>query len=199
MPSFIAWIAILAMAALIAWAIWRTAAFDRLGRRLAGDHRHDRALRERAASAEGVAHVADLAAELAEPDEVRAIRWTPARATNGARLALGASPAAWYLWLLEPEVLIRIPDALVAAVDHVPQHDAVVRLACHARNADAYITATDGNGVERSDDSFALTTLLLDGLTIVDPEARIADASALGESLGAVGESKHNVAFGIAS
>src|SRR5947209_3298647 len=95
-------VAILVAIALVGLVLWRTSALARIGGRLAGDHRRDDAFTARATSPETVARVADLASLLASREEQRLIRWTPARAANGARLALGASTAAWYLWLPEP-------------------------------------------------------------------------------------------------
>ncbi len=173
MPGFVVWIGIVVVGALVALLVWRTSAFERLGARIAGDHRRAAVIAARAASPEAVARVAELASLLATREEQRLIRWTPARAANGARLALGASPAAWYLWLPEPSVLVRVPDALVANVDHEAQHDAVVRLRCRTRDADdALVTATDGTVVEEAEAPAATAATLLDGLVILDPLAK---------------------------
>src|SRR5438309_324680 len=94
---------------LLGFTLWRTAAFERLGARLAGDRRRAALAAARAAGPDGIARVAELTALLAAREERRFIRWTPARAANGARLILGASPAAWYFWLPEPMILVRVP------------------------------------------------------------------------------------------
>jgi hypothetical protein len=100
---------------------------------------------------------------------VRLIRWTPARTRDGTRIALGASPAAWYLWLPEPAVLLRVPDSLVARAEHVERGDGVAELRCESRTGVGFVTATDGATVEEADDSPALAHSLLDGLVFVDP------------------------------
>lgn len=157
---------------LIGLLLWRSHAFERLGGRLAGDHRRAAAAAARATSPEMVARIGELVAILATKEERRVIRWTPARARSGARLALGASPAAWYLWLPEPEVLVRVPDALVASAVTEPERDGVIRLRCTTRPGAAAVVATDGTVLEEAEHSVELAAVLLDGLLVADPQAR---------------------------
>jgi hypothetical protein len=170
----IAIIAALIVAAVVGLgiALWKTRAFERFGGRLAGDHRRAAAAAARATSPVMVAPIAQLVAVLAPKEERRVIRWTPARSATGARLALGASPAAWYLWLPDPEVLVRVPDALIASAVHEPEREGVIRLHCTTRACDVAVTATDGTVLEEAEHSEALAAALLDGLLVADPQAR---------------------------
>ncbi len=183
----------------LAWVLWRTRAFERLGSRLAGDRGRAARAAAAAASPEQLARVAQLVALLASREERRFVRWTPARASSGARFVLGASPAAWYLWLPEPGILVRVPDALVASVEQHRETGAVVRLVCRSRDADAVVTATDGTVVEEADRSVRLAAALLDGLLIVDPEATRAERPAAEDALAAAAGERRTVRLGLAS
>lgn len=191
--------AIVALVVVIVIALWRSAALARLGSHLAGDHRRAEAFSEHATSAQTVARVAELASLLASREEQRLIRWTPARAASGARLALGASPAAWYLWLPEPEILVRVPDAFVARVEHVGAKGSIVRLACSTRAADDAVTATDGELVEEAVGAEALAAALLDGLVIVDPTAQATEQPDAGAPDGAAEPDRARLSLGLAS
>jgi hypothetical protein len=158
--------------AVAGYLIMRFRILDRLGSRLAGEPKARREALARTGTTDGAKKVARFASMLADAEEVRLIRWTPARTTDGLRIALGASPAAWYLWLPEPSVLMRIPDSLVARADHVVVSDGVAELHCESRAGDGYVTATDGVTVEEADDSPALAQSLLHGLVFVDPSRR---------------------------
>src|SRR4051812_25111843 len=167
------WAAIaVAVFVLVAYAVVRFKLLDRLGERLAGEPKARREALARTGTTDGAKKVARLAAMLAGTEEVRLIRWTPARTADGLRIALGASPAAWYLWLAEPSVLLRVPDTLVARADHVELADGVCELHCESRTGDGFVTATDGVTVEEADDSAALAQSLLHGLVFVDPSRR---------------------------
>ena len=167
------WAAIVVVAvAALGIAVLRFRLLDRLGARLAGEPKARREALAKAGTTDGAKKVARYAAMLADSEEVRLIRWTPARTNDGTRIALGASPAAWYLWLAEPAVLLRVPDTLVAKAEHVELGDGVAKLRCEARSGTAYVTATDGVTVEEADDSPTLAHSLLDGLVFVDPRTR---------------------------
>ena len=172
MPGIAIIVGSVVAAVVLGGVLWRTHAFERLGSRLAGDHRRAAAAAARATSPEMVTRIAELVAILASKEERRVIRWTPARARSGARLALGASPAAWYLWLPEPEVLVRVPDALVASAVPEPERDGVLRLRCTTRPGTAAVVATDGTVLEEAEHSVELAAVLLDGLLVADPQAR---------------------------
>ncbi len=164
-------IAVVAAAA-TGWAVVRLRLLDRLGARLAGETKARREALARTGTTDGAKKVARFAAMLAGAEEVRLIRWTPARTADGTRIALGASPAAWYLWLPEPAVLLRVPDSLVARAEHLEVSEGVARLRCESRAGDGFVTATDGITVEEADDSPTLARSLLDGLVFVDPRDR---------------------------
>ncbi len=168
------WVGAAAMAILLAIAAYRLGLFDRLGAALAGDAKSRREALARSGTDEGAAKVARFAGMLTDPDEVRLIRWTPARTPEGVRIALGASPKAWYLWLPVPAVLMRVPDALFAQVHHDDRGEGVVALRCEVRECDEALTATDGATVEEAADSIDLAASLLNGLVIVDPVAKAA-------------------------
>lgn len=170
----VGWLGLALMAGLIVAAAIRLGWFERLGSMLAGDGTYTREALARTGTAEGAAKVAACAELLADDEEVRLIRWTPARTADGSRVALGASPAAWYLWLPLPAILLRVPDALVDQVEHHERGDGVVEITCTSRAGDATITATDGETVETSDESVELAASLLSGLVIVDPAQRTA-------------------------
>ena len=165
------WVGIAAMAALLAVAAVRLGGFERLGASLAGDRKRQQDALARTATPDGAERVARFAAMLTEPREVRLIRWTPARTPEGSRIVLGASPMAWYLWLPEPVVLMRIPDSLVGQMHHDDRGEGVVALRCEARASDDCVTATDGLTVEDADNSLELAETLLSGLVIVDPSS----------------------------
>ncbi len=171
--SPLAWTA-LALAALSAGAylVVRFGLLDRFGAHLAGEPKARREALSRTGTTDGAKKVARFASMLAGAEEVRLIRWTPARTADGMRIALGASPAAWYLWLPEPAVLLRVPDCLVARAEHEEIADGVATLRCESRPGDGFVTATDGVTVEEADDSPALARSLLDGLVFVDPRTR---------------------------
>jgi hypothetical protein len=152
--------------------VYRFRLLDRLGARLAGEPKARREALAKAGTTDGAKKVARFASMLADSEEVRLIRWTPARTNDGTRIALGASPAAWYLWLAEPAVLLRVPDTLVAKAEHVELGDGVAKLRCEARAGSGFVTATDGATVEEADDSPGLAHSLLDGLVFVDPRHR---------------------------
>ena len=188
------WIGFGVAGVLVIAAAFRWRWFERLGSVLAGDAKYEREALARTGTAEGAERVAACAAMLAPVDEVRLIRWTPARTSAGIRVVLGASPAAWYLWLPLPSVLLRVPDALVDSVQHTERGNGVVELTCTGRMADAVVTATDGDTVESAADSFELATTLLSGLVIVDPNRRpertpaaAADPAPLGVAVGLAG------------
>ncbi|HEY3832071.1 MAG TPA: hypothetical protein VGO03_07235 [Acidimicrobiia bacterium] len=167
------WAAIVVVAvAAICAAVLRFHLLDRLGARLAGEPKARREALAKAGTTDGAKKVARFASMLADSEEVRLIRWTPARTSDGTRIALGASPAAWYLWLAEPSVLLRVPDTLVAKAEHVEIGDGVAELRCEARSGRGYVTATDGTTVEEAENSPALAHSLLDGLVFVDPRNR---------------------------
>jgi hypothetical protein len=164
-------IAVAAVGILALLAI-RYRALDRLGSRLAGEPKARREALARTGTTDGATKVARFAAMLADPQEVRLIRWTPARTSDGLRIALGASPAAWYLWLPEPSVLVRVPDCLVARAEHVDVGDGVAELHCEMRDGDGVVAATDGVTIEEAENSPALAKTLLHGLVFVDPSRR---------------------------
>ncbi len=168
----IAWFGIAAMAVLMIAAAARLGLFDRVGAALAGDNKQTREGLARTGTAEGSARVASLASMLTDADEVRLIRWTPARTNEGVRIALGASPKAWYLWLPVPMVLMRVPDGFVSQMNHRDRGTGVVQLVCEMRACDEVVTATDGETVEEAEDSLELAQSLLHGLVIVDPVAK---------------------------
>ena len=163
--------ALLVMAAAI-----RFRAFDRLGAALAGDRKGEREALQRTATADGAERVARFAAMLSDPEETRLIRWTPARTPEGSRIVLGASPMAWYLWLPEPVVLMRVPDSFVGQMEHVALADGVTEMRCTPRASDDVVTATDGTTVEEADNSIELAGSLLSGLVVADPNRKAAPA-----------------------
>lgn len=163
------WVGIVLMAALLIAATVQLRLFDRLGASLAGDRKRRQEALARTATPDGAERVARFASMLCDPDEVRTIRWTPARTTEGSRIVLGTSPMAWYLWLPEPVVLVRVPDSLIANMQQAERGDGVVELTCESRQADEYVTATDGTSIEEADNSRELAESLLSGLVIVDP------------------------------
>ncbi len=167
-----AWFGVGALGLAIVAVLLRFRVLDRIGSRLAGEAKARREALARTGTTDGVTKVARFAAMLADPVEVRLIRWTPARTTEGMRIALGASPAAWYLWLPEPAVLLRIPDSLVAKAEHVDKGNGVAELHCEARAGAGFVTATDGLTVEEADESPSLARSLLHGLVFVDPRHR---------------------------
>jgi hypothetical protein len=174
----VGWLGLALMGGLIVAAAVRLGWFERLGGILAGDGVYAREALARTGTAEGAAKVAACADLLAHDEEVRLIRWTPARTAHGSRVALGASPLAWYLWLPQPALLLRVPDALVAQVEYQDRGDGVVQMTCTSQAADEAVTITDGETVETAPDSLALAAQLLSGLVIVDPNARSAAAAA---------------------
>jgi hypothetical protein len=175
----VGWIGIAAMGALMLAAVARGRLFDRLGATLAGDKKQLNEGLARTGTVDGAAKVARFATMLADTDEVRLIRWTPARTAEGVRIALGASPKAWYLWLPVPMVLMRVPDAFIDQMQHDDRGAGVVALDVTVRACDDVVTATDGDTVEEADDSLEFARSLLNGLVIVDPVAKAqADASA---------------------
>ena len=132
--SPVSWAALgLAGVLIVAGAVLRFRLLDRLGARLAGEPKARREALARTGTTDGAKKVARLAAMLADAEEVRLIRWTPARTTDGTRIVLGASPAAWWLWLAEPAVLLRVPDTLVARAEHIEVADGVAKLRCESR------------------------------------------------------------------
>lgn len=166
------WIGIAAMAALILAAVVRIGIFERLGAALAGDNKQRKEGLARTGTVDGAAKVARFASMLTDIDEVRLIRWTPARTPEGVRIALGASPKAWYLWLPVPMVLMRVPDGFIDQMQHDERGEGVVALEVIARECDELVTATDGETVEEAENSFELAQSLLSGLVIVDPVAK---------------------------
>ena len=170
-PLFLAAV-VLGAVSIVGYLAYQFKALDRLGAHLAGEPKARREALARTATTEGAKKVARLAAMLADGEEVRLIRWTPARTADGCRIALGASPTAWYLWLPEPAVLVRVPDVLVAKAEHVDIGDGVSTLRCVSRTGAGFVTATDGVTVEEADDSPTLAHSLLDGLVFVDPRHR---------------------------
>ncbi len=166
------WIGIAAMAALILTAVIRIGVFERFGAVLAGDQKQRNEGLARTGTADGAAKVARFASMLTDADEVRLIRWTPARTPEGVRIALGASPKAWYLWLPVPMVLMRVPDGFIDQMNHDDRGAGVVALEVVARSCEEVVTATDGETVEEAANSFELAQSLLSGLVIVDPVAK---------------------------
>lgn len=189
------WIGLVAMAGLMIVAAVRLNFLERFGASLAGDNKHRREALARTASDDGAAKVARFAHMLADSDEVRTIRWTPARTPEGVRIALGASPKAWYLWLPVPMVLIRVPDALFAAVHHDSVSQGVVSLRCEVAASEEVATATDGESVETAVDSLQIAASFLEGLVIVDPTASAAPAA----SVATDGGGRDRVAVSLAS
>ena len=163
------WVGIGLMALLLGAAAIQLRFFDRLGASLAGDRKRRQDALARTATPDGAERVARFASMLCDPEEVRTIRWTPARTPEGARIVLGTSPMAWYLWLPEPVVLMRVPDALVANMQQTDRGDGVVELQCESRTSNECVTATDGTTIEDADNSRELAESLLSGLVIIDP------------------------------